>query len=93
MCLKCHAENSQFNLHNWNAGIHAVNDVSCFNCHNVHAGPSLITKRKDIKDMCLKCHQTQAAEFSLPSHHPVMEKNLPAQIVITLTGHLTRIVD
>jgi DmsE family decaheme c-type cytochrome len=73
MCLKCHAENSQFNLHNWNAGVHAVNDVSCFNCHNVHAGPSLITGRKDVRDMCLKCHQTQAAEFSLPSHHPVME--------------------
>jgi len=76
MCLKCHAENSQFNLHNWNSGIHAVNDVSCFNCHNVHKGPSLITQRKDIRDMCLKCHQTQSAEFSLPSHHPVKEQKI-----------------
>src|SRR4030067_719071 len=30
MCLKCHSENAAFNLHNWNAGAHAENDVSCF---------------------------------------------------------------
>jgi DmsE family decaheme c-type cytochrome len=76
MCLKCHAENASFNLHNWNAGEHAVNDVSCFDCHNIHAGASLITEPKDVKDMCLKCHQTQAAEFSLPSRHPLMEKKM-----------------
>ncbi|MBI5740806.1 MAG: DmsE family decaheme c-type cytochrome [Nitrospirae bacterium] len=76
MCLKCHAENSSFNLHNWNAGAHAVSDVSCFNCHNIHAGESLITEPRDIRDMCLKCHQMQAAEFSLPSHHPVMEQKI-----------------
>jgi DmsE family decaheme c-type cytochrome len=78
MCLKCHAENASFNLHNWNAGVHAVNDVSCFDCHNVHAGASLITEPKDINDMCLKCHQMQTVgfEFSLPSRHPVLEKKM-----------------
>lgn len=76
LCQKCHAENSSFNLHNWNAGAHAINDVSCFDCHNVHAGPSLITEPADIKDMCSKCHQVQTAEFALPSHHPVNEKKM-----------------
>ncbi|MBI5056560.1 MAG: DmsE family decaheme c-type cytochrome [Nitrospirae bacterium] len=76
MCLNCHSENSSFNLHNWNAGAHTINEVSCFDCHNIHAGPSLITKPQDTRDMCLKCHQAQAAEFSLPSRHPVMEKKL-----------------
>ncbi|MBI4683169.1 MAG: DmsE family decaheme c-type cytochrome [Nitrospirae bacterium] len=76
MCLKCHSANAGFNLHNWNAGAHATGDVSCFDCHDVHAGSCLITQLKDTRDMCLKCHQKQAAEFSLPSRHPVMEKKI-----------------
>lgn len=76
MCNKCHSENATFNLHNWNAGARVSNDVSCFDCHNVHAGSSLITAPKDTRDMCLKCHPKQAAEFSLPSRHPVMEKKI-----------------
>lgn len=76
MCLKCHSENATFNLHNFKAGAHAFSDVSCFDCHNVHAGPSLITQPKDTKGMCLKCHQEQAAEFLLPSHHPVIENKV-----------------
>jgi DmsE family decaheme c-type cytochrome len=76
LCLRCHSENATLNLHNWNAGAHALSDVSCFDCHNVHAGPSLITQPKDTRDMCLKCHQQQAAEFSLPSRHPLMEKKI-----------------
>jgi DmsE family decaheme c-type cytochrome len=76
MCMKCHAKNATFNLHTWNAGAHAMGDVSCFDCHDVHAGPSLITKPQDTRDMCLECHQEQQAEFLLPSRHPVLEKKL-----------------
>lgn len=73
LCLKCHTANATFNLHEWNAGAHSMADVSCYSCHDIHAGPDLITSPKDIKDMCFKCHVKERAEFLLPSHHPVME--------------------
>ena len=76
ICLRCHTANATFNLHNWNSGIHAVEDVTCSNCHDVHAGADLITSPRHIKDMCLKCHKQVEAEFSLRSHHPVKENKV-----------------
>lgn len=76
ICLKCHTANATFNLHNWNAGAHAVNDVSCSDCHNIHKGPDMIVRSSEMADMCEKCHQEIKAEFSLPSHHPVPEKKI-----------------
>jgi len=73
ICLKCHTANATFNLHNWNASTHAVNDVSCSDCHRIHAGPDLIVKPRDTFQMCFECHQDIRAEFSLPNHHPVPE--------------------
>jgi len=74
LCLKCHTANATFNLHEWNAGAHALADVSCFSCHDIHAGPDLITSPKQVKNMCFKCHRENEAEFLLPSHHPIMEE-------------------
>ncbi|MGV1099089.1 DmsE family decaheme c-type cytochrome [Thiovibrio sp. JS02] len=73
ICLKCHTLNATFNLHNWNAGIHAVNDVSCFDCHDVHAGPDLKVTPLASGKLCFSCHQAAQAQFSLPSHHPLKE--------------------
>jgi DmsE family decaheme c-type cytochrome len=76
MCLKCHTANAEFNLHNWNAGTHAINDVSCSDCHKIHAGPDLIVRPRDTFEMCYKCHEDIQAEFYLPSHHPVPEQKI-----------------
>jgi len=76
ICLKCHSANATFNLHNWNAGAHAVADVSCSDCHKLHAGPDLKVKPREIGEMCEKCHMEIKAEFALPSHHPVPEKKV-----------------
>lgn len=76
ICLKCHTANATFNLHNWNAGAHAVNDVSCSDCHKVHSGPDLTVRRGEMAEMCDKCHAEIKAEYSLPSHHPVPEKRV-----------------
>jgi DmsE family decaheme c-type cytochrome len=76
ICLKCHTANSTFNLHNWNASNHAIEDVSCSDCHRVHAGPDLIVRHGDMAEMCYKCHDDTKAEFMLPSHHPVPERRL-----------------
>jgi DmsE family decaheme c-type cytochrome len=76
ICLKCHTANATFNLHNWNANIHNISDVSCSDCHDVHIGPDLTVRLKDMEDMCEKCHQEVKAEFLLPSHHPIREKKV-----------------
>lgn len=76
LCLKCHTANATFNLHDWTAGEHAIADVSCSDCHNVHAGADLIVSPHDTAGMCGKCHQKVRAEFSLPSRHPVIEEKM-----------------
>lgn len=73
ICLKCHTTNATFNIHNWNAGIHVYNEVSCSNCHPIHAGADLITQPRAISRLCLSCHIDVSAQYSLPSHHPIKE--------------------
>lgn len=72
-CLKCHSGNATFNLHNWNAGSHALSDVSCFDCHDVHHSPDLKVTPKESSKLCFSCHQAEEVSFSLASHHPLKE--------------------
>jgi len=76
ICLKCHTANATFNLHNWNAGQHAFNEVSCFDCHDVHASPDLKVTPLATGKLCFTCHQSAQAEFFLPSHHPLREERV-----------------
>lgn len=71
ICLKCHSSHALFNLHNWPASVHAQSDVSCSECHPIHAGPDLTTRPGDVPGMCFGCHPDKQAQFHLPSHHPV----------------------
>jgi DmsE family decaheme c-type cytochrome len=76
ICLKCHTANATFNLHEWNISGHAINDVSCSDCHIVHAGPDMVIDPRDTVELCFSCHDDERAEFLLPSHHPIMEKRV-----------------
>ncbi len=76
ICLKCHTANATFNLHNWSTSEHAINDVSCSDCHEIHAGPDLIVKPRNTYQMCYGCHQETRVEFSMPNHHPVPEEKI-----------------
>jgi DmsE family decaheme c-type cytochrome len=74
LCLKCHTANATFNIHAWKMGAHAMAEVSCFDCHNVHAGPDLIVSPAETDEMCYRCHEKARAEFMLPSRHPMGAK-------------------
>jgi DmsE family decaheme c-type cytochrome len=81
ICLQCHTANATFNLHNWNANTHAVNDVSCIDCHSIcktfkKGSFDLTVRPRDTADMCYSCHQEIKAAFALPSRHPVPEQNI-----------------
>jgi len=73
ICLKCHTSNATFNIHNWNASIHATNEVSCSNCHPIHGSSDLIVDPRAVQKLCLDCHVDIRVQFSLPNHHPVKE--------------------
>ena len=73
ICLKCHSTNATFNLHYWNAGVHNMSGVSCFDCHEVHHSSDLKVHPSEVSALCYKCHPYIKAEFSLPTHHPLPE--------------------
>lgn len=76
ICLKCHSAASIPALTHWNASVHAMNDVSCFDCHKLHQGPQQKVSREQMSEMCYVCHPQVQAENSLFSHHPIREKKM-----------------
>ncbi|HTF99619.1 MAG TPA: DmsE family decaheme c-type cytochrome [Nitrospirota bacterium] len=76
ICLKCHAQNAVSNLHNWYSSVHNLAQVSCSDCHAIHAGHNLKVRPRQMADMCDKCHPDIKAAFTLPSHHPVPENKV-----------------
>ena len=76
ICLKCHSAASTPNLSSWNASVHALNDVSCFDCHKLHKGAEQKVSRHDQEELCTGCHLQVKMEFSQFSHHPVPEHKM-----------------
>lgn len=76
ICLKCHAAASIPTLAHWNASPHALNDVSCFDCHKLHQGPQQKVSHEEMAELCYGCHPEVKAENQLFSHHPLREKKM-----------------
>jgi DmsE family decaheme c-type cytochrome len=76
LCLKCHSAASTPNLTSWNASAHALNDVSCFDCHKLHKGTEQKVSRQEQEELCTGCHTQVKMEFSQFSHHPVPENKM-----------------
>lgn len=76
-CLSCHANSDH--VRNWFSGAHQAQGLKCSNCHSVHGaevrdgGERALESRSTINDKCLQCHKKQAAQGSLPYHHPIRE--------------------
>ncbi|WP_231934386.1 DmsE family decaheme c-type cytochrome [Geobacter sp. DSM 9736] len=76
ICLKCHSAASIPALAHWNASAHALNDVSCFDCHKLHQGPQQKVSHREMAEMCYGCHPEVKAENQLFSHHALLEKKI-----------------
>ncbi len=76
ICLKCHSAASIPALAHWNASPHALNDVSCFECHKLHEGPQQKVSHEEMAELCYGCHPEVKAENQLISHHPLRERNM-----------------
>ncbi|MDE0597411.1 MAG: multiheme c-type cytochrome [Roseibacillus sp.] len=90
-CATCHVEISKVfpgSVHSRIsfAGNDAATDRSCESCHgpgskHVASGGGTQFERQIVNpgktaESCLKCHVTTSAEFQLPHHHPVLEKQM-----------------
>ena len=64
LCLRCHSAASTPNLTSWNTSVHALNDVSCFDCHKLHKGPQQKVSRHEQEELCTGCHTQVEMEFS-----------------------------
>ena len=69
-CLACHEESKHLAF--WDLGAHKKNDISCDDCHTVHAVATQKLKSGE-NELCFKCHQDIRSQFNKQSHHPVKE--------------------
>ena len=70
-CLACHQSDSKRS--HWAGSTHQGRDVSCSNCHSVHAAKDKVLSKATEFQVCFACHKETRAQVSRPSHHPVLE--------------------
>ncbi|HEX4858335.1 MAG TPA: DmsE family decaheme c-type cytochrome, partial [Usitatibacteraceae bacterium] len=65
-CLNCHKGGKRLLA----AGsVHPANDLTCANCHKVHATEDAVLQREQQAGVCFACHKQQRAESLYPSNH------------------------
>jgi len=69
-CMTCHKSDKRTH---WEGGQHQTNDVTCSNCHTVHAAADKVRSKKTQADVCFTCHKDQRSDSRKISHHPIGE--------------------
>lgn len=73
ICSGCHVAHVE--LDNYGFDAHAVQEVNCAECHQVHGdSPALLLS--DEARFCIKCHTTQVSSVMGTTNHPVLEGNV-----------------
>ena len=70
-CLGCHRKDAKRS--HWEGSIHPSRDVSCSNCHTVHAARDRVLTKITQPEVCFACHKEQRAQYQRPSRHPILE--------------------
>jgi DmsE family decaheme c-type cytochrome len=71
-CRGCHQKTAQ----HWDTSVHALEDLSCNSCHNVHGQKEALLAPEQQITMCTACHQRVRSEVRLPSHHPIEQAEM-----------------
>jgi DmsE family decaheme c-type cytochrome len=67
-CLSCHQSGLRMR---WPGSQHDANDVTCSNCHVVHAPKDAVRDKVAQPAVCFTCHQDQRAQIKQISAHPI----------------------
>lgn len=69
-CLTCHQAGKRIH---WQGSMHALRDVACTSCHEVHTQHDKVRDKVTQTDVCVACHTQQRSEIHRPSRHPILE--------------------
>ncbi len=69
VCLTCHKSGIRTF---WTGSEHQYRDLSCSNCHVVHAPRDSVLAKITQPDVCFTCHKPQRAQIHLASTHPIL---------------------
>jgi DmsE family decaheme c-type cytochrome len=67
-CLTCHESGGRTH---WSGSKHQSEDLSCGNCHTVHAPRDKVLAKATQPEVCFACHKTVRAETHRISTHPL----------------------
>jgi DmsE family decaheme c-type cytochrome len=73
ICLSCHQ--SQERTH-WQGSAHERQDISCVDCHTLHARHDPVTIKQEQSAVCITCHTKERAQSFQASAHPVRQGQL-----------------
>ncbi|MFH1626481.1 MAG: DmsE family decaheme c-type cytochrome [Pseudomonadota bacterium] len=85
-CLGCHSNSSH--LAQWDMSQHSRNDVTCGNCHTVHAPRARAAVKQPL--VCFECHKSIQVDVRKQSHHPIMEGKVSCSSCHNPHGELSR---
>jgi DmsE family decaheme c-type cytochrome len=72
ICTDCHADPHALNV--FERDPHRDAGLACAACHRVHDTHHRVGLLIDDEPtLCFSCHAAQKGDFSMPTHHPVME--------------------
>jgi DmsE family decaheme c-type cytochrome len=70
VCLACHQAGGRIH---WQGSMHAIQDVTCTTCHQVHTAHDRVRDKLDEPSVCFTCHKDQRAQINRPYRHPIRE--------------------
>ncbi len=70
ICVKCHTDGK---LMDYVHSEHALSDVGCTDCHDIHTGVGKFSLKAEDPALCYSCHQEEQAKSHFPSTHPIKE--------------------
>lgn len=68
ICGSCHEKTAESH---WSGSIHQSNEVSCTDCHQIHAAKDPVQLKHNQVEVCGTCHQSERLASKRFSSHPL----------------------